>query len=351
MKYRNPELSWLSFNHRVLQESLDQRNPLLERIKFLGIYSNNLDEFFKVRVAGIKRMVAQRTKSVYGFSGTPSELLDEIKALVLKQQRLFELSYQKILRELGNQNIRLIDETNASPDQREEISAYFNNEIKHLIMPILVDKKSKFPELRDDAIFLAVKLNYYETNKVRYALIQIPFSVPRFFKLKEQHGVHFLVILDDIIRMHLQEIFKIFNADSMEAYTFKFSRDAEIDLEETQVLSLVDKMNKGIKERHKGEPVRLVYDGHMPIDMVHQLMRMLGLKENENVIPGGKYHNFKDFMNFPDFGNPAHNHPAQVPVEHPNLQGQRHLFKHILKHDELLQIGRASCRERVYCTV
>jgi polyphosphate kinase len=190
------------------------------------------------------------------------------------------------LRELGNQNIRLIDETNASPDQREEISAYFNNEIKHLIMPILVDKKSKFPELRDDAIFLAVKLNYYETNKVRYALIQIPFSVPRFFKLKEQHGVHFLVILDDIIRMHLQEIFKIFNADSMEAYTFKFSRDAEIDLEETQVLSLVDKMNKGIKERHKGEPVRLVYDGHMPIDMVHQLMRMLGLKENENVIPG-----------------------------------------------------------------
>ena len=336
MKYRNPELSWLSFNHRVLQESLDQRNPLLERIKFLGIYSNNLDEFFKVRVAGIKRMVAQRAKSVYGFSGTPSELLDEIKALVLKQQRLFELSYQKILRELGNQNIRLIDETNASPDQREEISAYFNNEIKHLIMPILVDKKSKFPELRDDAIFLAVKLNYYETNKVRYALIQIPFSVPRFFKLKEQHGVHFLVILDDIIRMHLNEIFKIFNADSMEAYTFKFSRDAEIDLEETQVLSLVDKMNKGIKDRHKGAPVRLVYDGHMPIDMVHQLMRMLGLKENENVIPGGKYHNFKDFMNFPDFGNPAHNHPAQVPVEHPNLQGQRHLFKHILKHDELL---------------
>jgi polyphosphate kinase len=336
MKFRNPELSWLSFNHRVLQESLDQRNPLLERIKFLGIYSNNLDEFFRVRVAGVKRMVAQRIKSVYGFSGSPSDLLNEIKSIVLKQQRLFELSYQKILRELGKQNIRLIDETNASEEQRAEISAYFNNEIKHLIMPILIDKKSKFPELRDDAIFLALKLNYFDKNKIRYALIQIPSDVSRFFKLKEHNGVHYLVILDDIIRMHLPEIFKIFTADTMEAYTFKFSRDAEIDLEETQVLSLVDKMSKGIKDRKKGEPVRLVYDGHMPVDMLHQLMRMLGMKENENVIPGGKYHNFKDFMNFPDFGIQAHHHPAQPPVDHPVLREQRHLFKHILKQDELL---------------
>jgi polyphosphate kinase len=336
MKYRNPELSWLSFNHRVLQESLDQRNPLLERIKFLGIYSNNLDEFFRVRVAGVKRMVAQRTKSVYGFSGSPTDLLNEMKTVVLKQQRLFELSYQKILRELGKQNIRLIDETNATPKQREEISWYFENEIKHLIMPILIDKKSKFPELQDDAIFLAVKLNYFDKNKVRYALIQVPPEVSRFFKLQEDEGARNLVILDDIVRMHLPEIFKIFSADSMEAYTFKFSRDAEIDLEETQVLSLVDKMNKGIKNRRKGEPVRLVYDGHMPIDMLHQLMRMLGLKENQNVIPGGKYHNFKDFMNFPDFGIPAHNHPPQPPVEHPTLREQRHLFKHILKQDELL---------------
>jgi polyphosphate kinase len=336
MKYRNPELSWLSFNHRVLQESLDQRNPLLERIKFLGIYSNNLDEFFRVRVAGVKRMVAQRSKSVYGFSGSPTDLLNEMKTVVLKQQRLFELSYQKILRELGKQNIRLIDETNATPRQREEISWYFENEIKHLIMPILIDKKSKFPELQDDAIFLAVKLNYFDKNKVRYALIQVPLEVSRFFKLKEDDGARNLVILDDIVRMHLPEIFKIFSADSMEAYTFKFSRDAEIDLEETQVLSLVDKMNKGIKNRKKGEPVRLVYDGHMPIDMLHQLMRMLGLKENQNVIPGGKYHNFKDFMNFPDFGIPEHNHPLQLPVDHPILREQRHLFKHILKHDELL---------------
>lgn len=336
MKFRNPELSWLSFNHRVLQESLDQRNPLLERIKFLGIYSNNLDEFFRVRVAGIKRMAAQRKKSVYGFSGTPDDLLEEIKALVLKQQRLFELSYQKILRELGYQNIRLIDETNASEEQRQEISEYFNAEIKHLIMPILLDKKSKFPELRDDGIYLAAKLNYFDNNKVRYALIEIPSGVSRFYKLNIFDGVHYLVILDDIVRMHLGEIFKIFTADTIEAYTFKFSRDAEIDLEETQILSMVDKMSKGIKNRKKGEPVRLVYDGHMPNDLVQHLMRLLGLKENENVIPGGKYHNFKDFMSFPDFGVAEHNHPHQPPVEHPVLKDQRSLFKHIAKHDELL---------------
>jgi len=336
MKYRNPELSWLSFNHRVLQESLDQRNPLLERIKFLGIYSNNLDEFFRVRVAGIKRMVDQKVKSIYGFQGSPEDLLGEIKSVVMNQQRLFELSYQKILRELNLQNIRLIDENNANAQQREEIAEYYTNEVKHLIMPIILDKRSKFPELKDDGIYLAVKLNYFQKNKTRYALIEIPSGLSRFVKLSKQEGINYLVILDDIIRMHLDEIFKIFTADSKEAYTFKFSRDAEIDLEETQVLSLIDRMNKGIKNRKKGDPVRLVYDGHMPPDLVHYLMSMMGMKASENVIPGGKYHNFKDFMDFPDFGNPAHHHAPQPPVNHPQLEGVTHFFKHIMKQDELL---------------
>lgn len=336
MKFRNPELSWLSFNHRVLQESLDKRNPLFERIKFLGIYSNNLDEFFKVRVANIKRMLQRNVKSVYGFHGSPEELLNEIKLIVLKQQRLFELSYQKLLKELGQQNIRLIDEINVTAKQKSEIREYYQAEIKHLVMPILLDKKQKFPQLRDDGIYLAVKLNYFDKNRTRYALIEVPPQAPRFFHLDENDGIHYLVILDDIIRMNLQDIFKIFTADSMEAYTFKFSRDAEIDLEETQVLSLVDKMSKGIKDRKRGNPVRMVYDGHMPTDLVDYLMRMLGLKEHESVIPGGKYHNFKDFMNFPDFGNPDHHFTKQKPHNHPVLQETRFLFKHILKHDELL---------------
>ena len=336
MKFRNPELSWLSFNHRVLQESLDKRNPLFERIKFLGIYSNNLDEFFKVRVANIKRMLERNAKHVYGFHGSPEELLNEIKLIVLKQQRLFELSYQKILKELGQQNIRLIDEINVTAEQKTEIRQYYESEIKHLVMPILLDKKQKFPQLRDDGIYLAVKLNYFDKNRTRYALIEVPPQAPRFFHLDENDGIHYLVILDDIIRMNLQDIFKIFTADSMEAYTFKFSRDAEIDLEETQVLSLVDKMSKGIKDRKRGNPVRMVYDGHMPTDLVDYLMRMLGLKEHESVIPGGKYHNFKDFMNFPDFGNPDHYYTKQKPNNHPVLQETRFLFKHILKHDELL---------------
>lgn len=326
----------MSFNHRVLQESLDKRNPLIERIRFLGIYSNNLDEFFKVRVANIKRMLLRNVKSVYGFNGSPEELLNEINTIVLKQQRLFELSYQKLLKELGQQNIRLIDETNVSDDQRNEIKEYYIAEIKHLVMPILLDKKQKFPELRDDGIYLAVKLNYFDKNKTRYALIEVPPKAPRFFRLSEKDGINYLVILDDIIRMHLGDIFKIFSADSMDAYTFKFSRDAEIDLEETQILSLVDKMNKGIKDRKKGDPVRMVYDGHMPMDLVDYLMRMLGLRKHESVIPGGKYHNFKDFMNFPDFGNPTHYFAVQKPNDHPVLQQTRYLFKHILKHDELL---------------
>ena len=336
MKFRNPELSWLSFNHRVLQESLDKRNPILERIKFLGIYSNNLDDFFKVRVANVKRMVSQNVKNVYGFKGTPEELLNEIKVVVLKQQRLFELSYQKILKELGQQNIKLIDETTVSDEHKPEISEYYIAEIKHLVMPILLDKRQKFPELRDDGIYLAVKLNFFEKEKTSYALIEIPTKASRFFRLKERNGVNYLVILDDIIRMHLHDIFRIFNADSLDAYTFKFSRDSEIDLEDTQVLSMVAKMNKGIKDRKKGNPVRLVYDGRMPADLVTYLMQMLGLHQHENVIPGGKYHNFKDFMNFPDFGNPKHHFSLQKPNDHPVLQSSRHLFKQVHKQDELL---------------
>jgi len=335
MKLVNRELSWLSFNERVLQEAIDTKNPLLERIRFLGIYSNNLDEFFRVRVAAVKRMIELKSKIVFGFDGGPKALLDEIKSIVVKQQRLFEIAYQKILKELEKEHVLHLNEENLSDQEKVILSEFYNAKVKHAIIPILLDKKSKFPTLREQGIYLAIKLTNLEKIKVRYALIEIPPEIPRFKVLKSGEE-HKIIILDDIVRLHLHEIFHIFNSDSIEAYTFKFTRDAELDLEDSLALSIVEKMEKGIKGRKKGNPVRLVYDARMPNDLLDFLVKSLGLKMDGNIIPGGKYHNFKDFMNFPDFGKTDLLFTEQPPVIHPEFEHAQNIFKHILNKDEIL---------------
>lgn len=335
VKLINRELSWLSFNERVLQEAIDSKNPLLERIRFLGIYSNNLDEFFRVRVAAVKRMIEVKSKVVFGFEGGPKALLEEIKQIVVKQQRLFEIAYQKILKELEKEHVLHLDESNLSELEKTILSDYYHDKVKHFIIPILLDKRSKFPSLREEGIYLAIKLTNLAKDKIRYALIEIPSKLPR-FKVINDGEFQKVIILDDIVRLHLQDIFYIFTPDTIEAFTFKFTRDAELDLEDSLALSIVEKMEKGIKDRKKGNPVRLVYDSRMPSDLLDFLVRSLGLKMDGNIIAGGKYHNFKDFMKFPDFGKTHLLYPPQPPVPHPNLKKVKHLFKHVLLKDELL---------------
>ncbi len=336
VKLVNRELSWLSFNERVLQEAIDVKNPLLERIRFLGIYSNNMDEFFRVRVAGVKRMIEVRSKIVFGFEGGPKALLEAIKSIVVKQQRLFEVAYQKILKELEQENVMHLNETNVSEQEKVMLSDYYHTKVKHSIIPILLDKKSKFPSLREEGIYLAIKLTNIEKDKIRYALIEIPPNLPRFKVLTDSSGTQKVIILDDIVRLHLQDIFYIFNLDSIEAFTFKFTRDAELDLEDNLSLSIVEKMEKGIKGRKKGSPVRLVYDEGMPEDLLDFLVKSLGLKLDGNIIAGGRYHNFKDFMKFPDFGKDELLFVPQPPVPHPSLAKTKNLFKHLQEKDELL---------------
>jgi polyphosphate kinase len=336
MELVNRELSWLSFNERVLQEAIDKKNPLIERIKFLGIYSNNLDEFFRVRVAAIKRMIVLKKKEVQGFEGGPKQLLEAIKQTVVRQQRLFEIAYQKILLELEREQVFHFDEVSATKEEKKVLSDYFHDKVKHSIIPILLDKRSKFPNLREEGIYLAIKLTNLDKEKVRYALIEIPPHIERFKVLTQEDGAHRVIILDDIVRLHLEDIFAIFKADRIDAFTFKFTRDAELDLEDSFALSLVDKMEKGIKDRKKGNPVRLVYDARMPVDLLDFLVRSLGLRLDENIIPGGKYHNFKDFMRFPDFGKKELLYLPQPPVSHPVLSRSASLFKQILEKDELL---------------
>lgn len=335
MGYINRELSWLSFNERVLQEALDEKVPLVERMRFLGIYSSNMDEFYRVRVANIKRSINIHNKKADGFKGTPKDLYDTIQKVVIGQQREFERAYEQILEGFAKDRIYHLEEDSVTPDEIRELTAYFHREVIHNVVPIILDKRMPFPRLRDKAIYLAVRMEWDGKRKVRYALIEIPSTIPRFYTFRKEERQGF-ILLDDIVRLNLEELFPIFSFDTIAAYTFKFSRDAELNLDDDVSLSFIEKMEKSIKQRKKGEPVRFVYDYRMPGDLRELLLRHLNLKLGVNTIPGGKYHNFKDFMKFPDFGNPEYLYPKQLPQSHPQLDGHRSIIKQVLKKDVLL---------------
>ena len=335
MELINRELSWLAFNERVLQEAMDPKVPIVERMRFLGIYSNNLDEFFRVRVANIRRIIGVQKKQIAGFPGTPTELYNEIRKTVMKQQLKFESTYQQLLSELEKHSIFHVDDTNCSGTMLAELSNYFNTKLKHAIVPIILEKSTPFPRLKDSSIYLAVRMLSENKKTVKFALIKIPSEFPRFYRIKEGEK-EYVLLLDDIIRLHLKNIFSIFTFDTVEAYTFKFTRDAELNLDDDLAFTLIEKIEKSLKQRKKGKPVRFVYDEKMPKDLLDHLLKSLNLKFGINTIPGGKYHNFKDFMSFPSFEHPEFLYPAQPPVNHPDLEGQKSLIKTILAKDVLL---------------
>lgn len=335
MKLVNRELSWLSFNERVLQEALDKNVPIIERMRFLGIYSNNMDEFFRVRVAYIRRMIALNKKKVQGFDGTPAELFDEIRNVVMRQQKKFQIAYNRILKVLEDEKIYHVTEKGVSEAQREELRRYFNLKLKHAIVPIILNKRTSFPKLRDSGIYLAVRMSNIGKEKKRFALIQIPKEFPRFYHMEDETG-QYIILLDDIIRLHINEIFSIFNFDKVQTYTFKFTRDAELDLDDDISVSFMEKIRKSVKKRKQGEPVRFVYDEEMPLDLLEYLLRSLNLQYGVNTIPGGKYHNFKDFMSFPEFGRSDFVFEKRRPHLHPRLEGKRSLIKEVLRKDVML---------------
>jgi polyphosphate kinase len=222
-------------------------------------------------VANLRRMIQVNKKEVEGFNGTPSELYSMIRKVVLKQRVKFEIAYKKILAELEKESVFHIDEATIDEKKKVQVASFFHDSLKHAIVPIILDKRTAFPRLLDYAIYLAVKMT--ETNgKIRYALIQIPPEFKRFFIISEGRS-RFVLLLDDIIRIHLMDIFPIFNIRHIEAYTFKFTRDAELNLDDDISVSLIEKIEKSIKNRKKGIPVRFVYDERMPKDLLDHLLR------------------------------------------------------------------------------
>ncbi|MBS1933798.1 MAG: polyphosphate kinase 1 [Bacteroidetes bacterium] len=333
------DISWLSFNGRVLQEAADISVPLRERIRFLGIFSNNMDEFFRVRVATLKRMIefSGKGKINMHLEAAPAKILDEIQDVVLKQQDEFDYIWENIRRELEKEKIFLVNEKQLTRDQQKFIQTHFEEEVRSNIIPLMIESIPQFPFLRDKSIYLGVVLSRKDgAMKRKYALIEIPSrTLGRFVILPSANAdEHYIILLEDIIRFNLRNIFSYFGYDKYGSWIFKVTRDAEIDIDNDVSTTLIQKIEKGLKNRRKGKPVRFVYDKEMDAGLLEYLIKRLNLTKKGNLIPGGRIHNFRHFMDFPDVF--PKRGQRKKPFTHPSLIKAPRVTDVVLEQDVML---------------
>jgi len=333
--YIPKEVSWLSFNERVLQEAENREVPLMDRFNFLGIYSNNLDEYFRVRVATLKRLslFGSKSKNILGYN--PKETLKSVQRIVIEQNTRFEKTYSDLLKELKKHNIHFINEQQLNPEQAEFVQNYFHKEVRNRLMPLMITKDGKLPDLTDDAIYFAILIKNTVTEKKWYSLLEIPTDLlPRFIMLPGKDGAKYIIFLDDVIRFGLRELFFIFPFDELEAYTIKLTKDAELDIADDISESYIDKLSKSLQQRKKGTPVRFVYDRNIPQNLFKTLTKKLNLGPDDVVIPGDRYHNFKDFMNFIRLDEDLY-YKKLPPIYHRDIQSGKSILSVIKKKDVL----------------
>jgi len=334
-EFFNREISWLSFNERVLQEAEDGTIPLIERMRFLGIFSSNLDEFFRVRVAALQRLalLGKRTTSTLGFGVEQS--LAEINDRVLELQSRFNKAFDEVESGLVEEGIDLMSEDQLDPEQWKFVRNWFDRKVRPHLVPILISDVG-VPELRDGVLYHAIALEGKMTKRARFALLELPDHLDRFLVLPEKGGRNGIVFLDDVVRVGLPRLFATFELTGVSAYAIKVTRDAEIDMDDDLSKSLLEKMKKGIAKRKKGDYVRFLYDRTMPEDLLRFLIKKLGVVDEASIIPGGRYHNRRDLMGFPDLGKPGLVHRKMLPLAHRHLKGRTSYFEEIAKRDILL---------------
>jgi len=330
----NRDISWLSFNDRVLQEANDPSVPLMERLKFLGIVSSNRDEFFRVRVASIKRMVRLGKKGEELLGENPIQLLDSIQNIIVRQQEEFDDSFQRILSELERKGIFLLNENQLTKDQGAFVRDYFYEHVQPALVPILLDNLNEFPAMKDRSIYFLIMMQK-AGSKTKFALLEIPSDViSRFVVIPKESK--YIILLDDVIRYCLDDLFFNFDYDVIRAFTIKITRDAELDLEQDVTKSIVKKVSESIKNRRKGQPTRLVYDETMPAEALKFLLKKIQLNKEDQPISGGRYHNFVDFIRFPSL-NRLELKQKNLPVlPHKDIPARTSMFKIVAKQDVLL---------------
>lgn len=335
--YIPKEISWLSFNERVLQEAENSSIPLLERFKFLGIYSNNLDEYFRVRVATLKKLsrLGTKSKEILGYS--PKSTLKKIQKIVLEQNSRFEKIYTSLIKELSEHNIHIVNEGELNQEQSEFVRNFFLTEVRARLMPFLIESDSELSNLTDDAIYMAIQLCNTKTAKKRYALLEIPTDVlPRFIVLPEKGENKFVIYLDDIIRFGLKDIFFLFDFDEFSAYTIKLTKDSELEIADDISESYIDKLSRSLHQRKWGTPVRFIHDRNIPEDLLKILTKKLKLGPDDTVIPADRYNNFKDFMHFPNPGKRKFYYEALAPIQHRDIPQGKSILSAIKKKDIML---------------
>lgn len=338
-KFIPRDVSWLSFNSRVLQEAADETVPLPSKIKFLGIFSNNLDEFFRVRIPGLKRAIDIKDKEANtSFFEDPQIILDEVNTIVIKQQKKFDNFWALIQKEMAQQHVYIKDASQLNLKQEEFVRNFYSEDVESNVIPLLLDDSRPMPYLRDKSLYLGISMRKQEWEyETRFAIIEIPTTLNGRFVIlpasaKEKH----IILLEDIIKFNLPYIFSYFGFDEFHAHVFKITKDAEFDIDNDINTTLAEKISKGIKNRRKGKTTRFIFDKEMDPRLVEFLIKKLQLTKKDNIIPGQKIHNFKHFMDFPNvFKQP--NLPITNPAfTHPQLNKTQRITDIIIKKDILL---------------
>lgn len=332
----NRDISWLKFNARVLQEAEDPDVPLIERIRFLGIHSNNMDEFFRVRYSFVRRLQLSTVKNhednLEGHS--PGKLLKQLSKLVNEQQQLSQKIYEHLRGELGKESIEIISEQELTQKQAQFVRDVYRNHVSPALTNMMLSQAPEFPYLRDKGIYLAVRL--MKGNSEQFSIIEVPSGAMNRFIALPKYGKQYIMYLDDVLRYNLSSIFHIFNYDSIEAHTVKITRDAELTLDDDVSKSFMEKVQKGLLERREGDPVRFVYDRNISEVTLNLLVDGLGISEFDGLIAGGRYHNKKDLVRFPNVGGPSLEHKKLPIIPHPALDEDRSIISVLKKQDVLL---------------
>jgi len=332
------DISWLSFNARVLQEAGDTDNHIYDRLRFLGIFSNNLDEFFRVRVATLNRMLRIGKVARIHLENNPDKILAQIQHIVINQQSEFDAIYADVIAELEKDNIYIKNEKQLNKQQKEFVTAYFDEKVRTEIVPLMIESIPQIPLLRDKSIYLACVLGDTKNPMMqRYALIEIPAKVlPRFVILPPStEGEKDIILLEDIIRFSLPNLFAPFGFNRFLGYIIKVTRDAELEMDNDVSTNLIDELEKGLKNRKRGRATRFVFDRHIDASLLDYLVKRLNLSKKDNLLPGGRIHNFKDFMNFPPgvFNDLT---PRPRPFVHPLLKQPTRIMDVLEKRDVML---------------
>ena len=347
--YTDREKSWLTFNARVLQEAADENVPLLERLRFIGIFSNNLDEFFRVRFAAIRRLSLTNVSGEKLLGGiSAKQLVKDITEIAIKQQSESLRILGIIEKKLQEQNVFIINEKELSKDQEDFIKDFFIQKVSPALVTIILNDLAEFPLLKDTSGYLAVKLVMKATVKpkllslskpkheIRYAVIEIPKSINRFVVLPSNDEKQYIILLDDVIRNNLASIFNIFDYESVSAHMIKITRDAQLDIDSDMSKSMLEKIATSVKDRRIGEPVRFVYDSEIEKDTLKYFLSHMGIDSSDSIIPGGRYHNRRDYMDFPNLGRYDLLYKNNPPLQIPGLSLDENIMHKIATKDYLV---------------